>query len=923
MSLLSTKRIIIGVGALFLSIGVAGAVEAATTTKTSSGVVCTKVGTAGSDVLTGTTGIDVICGLGGNDTINGLAGNDIIDGGVGNDVINAGDGNDTIYGGVGDDKLRGDAGNDTVNGDAGNDTETGGLGDDGLSGGLGDDTVSGGDGVDTLNGNDGTDVLTGDAGNDKVYGNFGDDTVSGGLGNDTVSGDAGNDTETGGDGNDVIKGGDGNDNLQGGVGNDSFYGDAGNDTLFGGDGTDTIRGGDGNDSAYGENGNDTVTGSLGNDVLNGGAGDDTVSGETGNDKVYGGDGTDILAGNTGNDTITGDAGNDSISGGDGTDNVTGGVGNDTLNGDAGNDILGSGDGTDSINGGDGNDGVSGGLGDDAVTGGAGDDALSGNGGNDTIGGGDGTDQLFGSDGNDSLNGGAGNDSIAGDLGNDVVSGDSGVDNLLGGAGNDTMAGGDGNDTMAGGDGNDRLVGDAGDDTMRGEAGNDGLIGGAGTDNLAGANGVPAQTERNLCEKDANDTVTYCGFDNAAPWVVSAELAKTSVDSSTSAQTVVVTMHVTDELMGVDVAACSLFLEGARMATGYDRAVRISGDAIDGIYTCNVTIPLGGSTGRWGVNFNTSDRAGNNGFADQFTDRKGHSNLPEIMDQKPEHWIEQTGAGDSLAPRISEISFNKTQIDTSAVQDSFSVEMSVTDDYSGVDHVQCGLRHNAVENMDIKYSVEQVSGTSMSGVWRCNFTLPQNSGKGKWLVGIFVFDKVGKLYSLQGNPTQENKWAVDDTSLLYSLPDLTMGVNSVDQVGAGDDELPVMTGISLDKTTVNTSSSDQTVVATLHLTDVKSGIKSAELRSFSPTTFAQNVSYCKSAFKDDAGNEVWTCTLKLPLGSQKGLHAFSIMMYDKVGNRVTYDLNKDTGLWRLVPLSFYGDFRVENLDLGPTGVMNTD
>jgi hypothetical protein len=923
MSLFSIKRVIIGLGALFLSLGVAGAVDAATTTKTSTGVVCTVVGTARGDVLIGTAGNDVICGVGGNDTISALGGNDIIDGGVGNDVVNAGDGNDTIYGGAGDDKLRGDAGNDSINGEAGNDAETGGLGDDGISGGLGNDTVSGGDGVDTLNGNDGADVLSGDAGNDTESGGAGDDNLSGGLGSDTVSGDAGNDTETGGDGNDVVKGGDGNDTLQGGIGNDSFYGDGGDDTLLGGDGTDVIRGGEGNDSAFGENGNDTISGSLGNDVLNGGTGDDTVSGETGNDKVYGGDGNDILAGNTGNDTITGDTGNDTISGGDGTDNVTGGVGNDTLNGDAGNDTIYGNDGTDSINGGDGNDGVSGGLGDDAVTGGAGDDALSGNAGNDTISGGDGTDQLFGSDGNDTLSGGAGNDSITGDVGNDVVSGDVGVDNLLGGVGNDTMAGGDGNDTMSGGDGNDRLVGDAGNDTLKGEAGNDGMIGGEGTDNLAGANGEPAQSERNLCEKDANDTVTYCGFDNAAPWVVSAELAKTSVDSSTSAQTVVVTMHVTDELMGVDVAACSLFLEGARLATGYDRAVRISGDAIDGIYTCNVTIPLGGSTGRWGVNFNTSDRAGNNGFANQYTDIKGHSNLPEIMDQKPEHWIEQTGPGDMQAPRITAISFNKTEIDTSAVEDSFSVDMTVTDDFSGVDHVQCGLRHSAVENMDIKYSVEQVSGTSMSGVWRCNFTLPQNSGNGKWLVGIFAFDKVGKLYSLQGNPTQENKWAVDDTSLLYSLPDLTMGVNSIDQVGAGDDELPVMTSISLDKTSVNTSSSDQTVVATLYLTDVQSGIKSASIRSFSPTTFAQNSAACEAVSIYLSGNEVWTCTLKLPLGSQKGLHSFSIMLYDKVGNRVTYDLNKDTGLWRLMPLAFYATTSVENLDLGPSGVMNTD
>jgi hypothetical protein len=49
-----------------------------------------------------------------------------------------------------------------------------------------------------------------------------------------------------------------------------------------------------------------------------------------------------------------------------------------------------------------------------------------------------------------------------------------------------------------------------------------------------------------------------------------------------------------------------------------------------------------------------------------------------------------------------------------------------------------------------------------------------------------------------------------------------------------------------------------------------------------------------------------------------------MMYDKVGNRVTYDYNKDTGKWRMRPLDFYGNIiPVENLELGPVGVLNTD
>jgi hypothetical protein len=226
-------------------------------------------------------------------------------------------------------------------------------------------------------------------------------------------------------------------------------------------------------------------------------------------------------------------------------------------------------------------------------------------------------------------------------------------------------------------------------------------------------------------------------------------------------------------------------------------------------------------------------------------------------------------------------------------------------------------------MDINIVASQISGTDLDGVWRCAITLPQNSGQGVWRVAAFVSDKSGKRYSVQGKPDTETIWSVDDISEWTVQPPLDLGKNYITQVGDGDDELPTMTSITLDKTQVNTSSSEQTIVATLNLVDVESGIKSAELRSFSPTTFAQNTAACKFSSKDGAGSEVWTCTLKLPLGSQKGLHTFSMMMFDKVGNRVTYSYNQITGKWRLVPLNFYNYITTENLELGPVGVLNTD
>lgn len=836
------NRVVIGLGSMLLALGVASAVEAATKVKTSTGVICTIVGTASNNTLTGTAKNDVICGLGGNDVIKGVGGNDIIDGGAGNDTIYGGTGNDSLIGGVGNDSLRGEVGTDTLAGD------------------LGNDSLLGGDGNDVLRGGDGTDSLTGDAGNDIALGGTGNDTISGGLGNDTASGEVGD------------------------------------DRILGGDGTDKLSGNDGVDVIVGDAGNDTVYGGAGDDNLSGGTGDDSLLGDIGNDTANGGDGTDSLLG------------------GDGVDNLLGGIGNDAISGDAGND---------SINGGDGVDNLNGNGGDDSISGAAGNDAVSGGEGNDNLLGGEGNDDLSGGDGNDSASGDGGNDDVSGGEGVDSLSGNAGDDSLEGDGGNDAMFGGEGADALAGGDGNDRLSGEAGNDDLLGEAGNDGMIGGPGADDLAGANGEPAPQERNLCERDVNDTVTYCGFDNAAPWIESAVLSRGYVDTSTAAQTVDVVLQVTDELMGTEIVGCSIMFEQARGATGQSRAVRISGDAIDGMYSCSVTIPFGGSTGRWGLNIDTRDRAGNMGFANQGTNGKWHSNLPEIMDQNPSHWIQQTGAGDNQSPRITNLVFNKTEIDTSAGPDSFNLDMALTDDFSGIKSLQCGIRHNAVENTDIKIIASQVSGTDKEGVWRCAITLPQNSGQGIWRVAAFVTDKSGKMYSVQGQPGTETIWAVDDISEWTVQPPLDLGKNYITQVGDGDDELPTMTSISLDKTQVNTSSSDQTIVATLNLVDVESGIKSVELRSFSPTTFAQNVTQCQSTSKDGAGNEVWTCSLKLPLGSQKGFHYFSVMMFDKVGNRVTYSHNPDTLKWRMAPLSFFYVPTTENLDLGPTGVLNTD
>ena len=136
--------------------------------RTSSGVRCTLVGTAGNDRLTGTNRHDVICGRGGNDVIVGRGGGDLVDAGAGNDAVRGGDGNDVVLAGYGNDTVAGEGGSDVVRGGSGGDSIRGDAGNDHLYGDAGNDDLSGGTGADVVRGGAGTNWCLPGSGDSQV-----------------------------------------------------------------------------------------------------------------------------------------------------------------------------------------------------------------------------------------------------------------------------------------------------------------------------------------------------------------------------------------------------------------------------------------------------------------------------------------------------------------------------------------------------------------------------------------------------------------------------------------------------------------------------------------------------------------------------------------------------------------------------------
>lgn len=247
-------------------------------------LVCTIVGTPGSDRISGTAKNDTICGAGGADLITAAGGDDRVEG---TGRLLGGPGKDSLFVSTGVEQREPESPVKVV---PPNGTR--------LDGGPGDDFVWGGDGRDIVRGGPGADTIEGWGGADRLVGGGGADTLNGGEGDDSLAGGGGADALAGHHGDDLVVAGTGDDRVLGGYFNESNerLRPGGDDRLFGGRGSDRVVGGKGRDVVSGGSGPDELFGGLGDDLLLARDGfPDQVEGRRGLDRARV-DGIDRVAG---------------------------------------------------------------------------------------------------------------------------------------------------------------------------------------------------------------------------------------------------------------------------------------------------------------------------------------------------------------------------------------------------------------------------------------------------------------------------------------------------------------------------------------------------------------------------------------------------------------------------------------------------
>ncbi|MDQ2622873.1 MAG: hypothetical protein M3Y45_07540 [Actinomycetota bacterium] len=478
-------------------------------------------------------------------------------------------------------------------------------------------------------------------------------------------------------------------------------------------------------------------------------------------------------------TIKGTKGPDRLVGTPKRDVICGFGGKDVLIGKGGNDVLIGGPGRDVLHGGQGRDVLRGGKGDDVIKGGPG------------------NDRLLGEPQNDRLHGGPGNDYLDGGSGRNFYFTGPGVNRCRDTATDTVTAGCDDTAPKL----VDLTVSPGSIDTT--DEAKDVEFTIRLTDDLAGVKGVPSvrvvhpgsgqerhpwverisgdamdgvyggkiriepnsahgqwefrinfgDRQKNITDLNGKDLAALnlpTGFrqtgagDAVKPTIHSITLDRARINTSGSAQTVNVTMRITDDFSGVEieyqcVVCLTAYANTPGDSTSQQHSVedfhRVSGDALDGIYKGTLTLPRYAAQGPWTLNAAVVDRAGNmTRLLSWELEKKGFPSK-----------IQQDGIGDTTGPELKEYTVTPRQIDTTNAPQKVQIRMRITDDLSGMpDEVPVWVVGPEWDDFWAPQTflpgVPRISGSPTNGIYQGDVEIPQGATLGTWKTDPSLWDR---------------------------------------------------------------------------------------------------------------------------------------------------------------------------------------
>jgi hypothetical protein len=280
-----------------------------------------------------------------------------------------------------------------------------------------------------------------------------------------------------------------------------------------------------------------------------------------------------------------------------------------------------------------------------------------------------------------------------------------------------------------------------------------------------------------------------------------------VDTSAVAQTVTVTATLTDNFSGVQadpgpwvmLSAPGLPHQMAQMV-GFPLS-RISGDALDGVYSGSGIMPQYSQAGVWTAELSADDLVGNGGAYDAAT-------IDAVCGAGSAEVTNTATVDDTTPPQVTAFAVAPSHVDTESAAQTVTATVAMSDELSGTSGPGLEMYTTGSARQFVSFATTRVSGDDQNGVYSCTATLPRGSAPGVWTIQLNARDAVSNQTCLVGRDL--------DTEFGAGSGEVTNDATS------GDTTPPQVTALSVSPTVVNTEAGGQQVSVTAAVTDVWRG-----------------------------------------------------------------------------------------------------
>jgi IPT/TIG domain len=304
--------------------------------------------------------------------------------------------------------------------------------------------------------------------------------------------------------------------------------------------------------------------------------------------------------------------------------------------------------------------------------------------------------------------------------------------------------------------------------------------------------------RRLASKGLAETVQVESVeDEEPPALAGLSISPSSVNVTSSSQTVAVTAHVTDNLSGFNHGFVTFESPNGKQVTGEASFTKVSGSETNGSYEAIVTFEQFIQSGTWKVRaLRLVDNVGN---ATELT-------AAQISGKGLPSTVGVTSTEDTAAPALATFSISPSTVNTMTTQQTVAVTAEITDNASGFAHGSIVFESPNGKVVTKTASFNQVSGTATKGIYEAQVTFRQYVQSGTWKVSnVNLTDKVGNEANISASGLA-----------VKTFP------NSVNVESTEDTEPPVLKGLTISPRTINTVSKEEFVVLDAHVSDNLAG-----------------------------------------------------------------------------------------------------